>query len=149
MNNFTTKTYEMKRDILNFSKKISTGLDKPTTKFISDMIYGIEKSNSILFSEIARALQEDIKLKNTIERLCDNCNFLSDKSISIIKDNYFELSLRQLPDDEIILIEDESDVNKEHSNKLEDLCTVRDASSKQEKYVNGYHVCEIVALSKN
>ena len=149
MDNFTTNTYEMKRDILNFSKKISTGLDKPTTKFISDMIYGIEKSNSILFSEIARALQEDIKLKNTIERLCDNCNFLSDKSISIIKDNYFKLSLKQLPDDEIILIEDDSDINKEHSNKLEDLCTVRDASSKQEKYVNGYHVCEIVALSKN
>lgn len=149
MNNFTTNTYEMKRDILKFSKKISTGLDKPTTKFISDMIYGIEKSNSILFSEIARALQEDIKLKNTIERLCDNCKFLSDKSVSIIKDNYFKLSLKQLPDDEIILIEDDSDVNKEHSNKLEDLCIVRDASSKQEKYVNGYHVCEIVALSKN
>ena len=149
MNNFTTNTYEMKRDIFKFSKKISAGLDKPTTKFISDMIYGIEKSNSILFSEIARALQEDIKLKNTIERLCDNCKFLSDKSVSIIKDNYFKLSLKQLPDDEIILIEDDSDVNKEHSNKLEDLCTVRDASSKQEKYVNGYHVCEIVALSKN
>ena len=149
MNNFTTNTYEMKRDILNFSKKISNGLDKPTTKFISDMIYGIEKSNSILFSEIARTLKEDIKLKNTIERLCDNCNALSDEKINTIKDNYFDIALKQLPDDKIILIEDDSDVNKEYSNKLEDLCTVRDASSKQEKYVNGYHVCEIVALSKN
>ena len=149
MNNFTTKTYEMKRDILNFSKKITNGLDKPTTKFISEMIYGIEKSNSVLISEIARSLKENIKLKNTIERLCDNCNTLSDKEVSIINNNYLDIALKQLPDDEIILIEDDSDVNKEYSYKLEDLCTVRDASSKQEKYVNGYHVCELVGLSKN
>ena len=149
MNNFTTNTYEMKREILNFSKKITNGLDKPTTKFVSEMIYGIEKSNSILFSNIARALKERSKLKNTIERLCDNCNNLSKKELNIIKGNYFNMALKQLPDDEIILIEDDSDVNKEYSNKLEDLCTVRDASSKQEKYVNGYHVCEIVGLSKN
>ncbi len=149
MNNFTTNTYEMKRDILNFSKKITDRLDKPTTKFISEMLYGIEKSNSILFSEIARTLKEKIKLKNTIERLCDNCNTLSNEELNIMKENYFNIALKQLPDDEIILIEDDSDVNKEYSNKLEDLCTVRDASSKQEKYVNGYHVCEIVGLSKN
>lgn len=149
MNNFTTNTYEMKRDILNFSKKITEGLDKPTTKFVSEMIYGIEKSNSILFSEIARALKENIKLKNTIERLCDNCNALSNEELKIIKENYFNIALKQLPDEEIILIEDDSDVNKEYSNKLEDLCTIRDASSKEEKYVNGYHVCEIVGLSKN
>lgn len=149
MNNFTTNTYEMKRDILNFSKKITEGLDKPTTKFVSEMIYGIEKSNSILFSEIARTLKENIKLKNTIERLCDNCNALSNEELKIIKENYFNIALKQLPDEEIILIEDDSDVNKEYSNKLEDLCTIRDASSKEEKYVNGYHVCEIVGLSKN
>ena len=149
MNNFTTNTYEMKRDILNFSKKITNGLDKPTTKFISEMIYGIEKSNGILISEIARALNEKIRLKNVIERLCDNCNTLSDEEINIIKNNYFDMALKQLPDDEIILIEDDSDVNKEYGNKLEDLCTVRDASSKQEKYVNGYHVCELVGLSKS
>lgn len=97
------------------------------------MLYGIEKSNSILFSEIARALKERIKLKNTIERLCDNCNALSNEELNIIKENYFNIALKQLPDDEIILIEDDSDINKEYSSKLEDLCTVRDASSKQEK----------------
>ena len=139
----------MKSDILKFSEKITEGLDKTTTKFVSEMIYGIERSNSILFSEIARALKERIKLKNTIERLCNNCNESSDEELNIIKENYFNIALKQLSDDEIILIEDDSDVNKEYSNKLEDLCTVRDASSKQEKYVNGYHVCEIVGLSKN
>ncbi len=149
MNNFTTNTYEMKRDILNFSKKISEGLCKPDKKFIADMLYGIEKSGSILFSDIARALNEDNKLKNTIERLCDRCNCLLDESIEKIKENYLNEAIKQLPDDEVILIEDDSDVNKEYSRKLEDLCTVKDASSKEDRYVNGYHVCEVVGLTKN
>lgn len=149
MNNYTTECYEVKREILKFSNKRSDNLDKPTKKFISDMIYGIEKNESILFSNIARALNEDIKLKNTIERLCDNCNKLSDDKINIIKDNYFKEALKQLSDNEIVLIEDDSDINKEYSKKLEDLCTVRDASQQKETYVNGYHVCEIVGLSKN
>ena len=149
MNNFTTNTYEKKRDILNFSEKISKGLKKPKIKFISDMIYGIEKSKSVLISNISRALKEKIKLKNVEERLCDNCNNLTDDEINTIKSNYTELAIKELPDDEIIIIEDDSDVNKECSKKMEDLCTVRDASSKEEKYVNGYHVCEIVSLTKN
>ena len=149
MNNYTMKTYEMKREILKFSKKITDGLDKPTTKFVTDMIYGIEKSNSVLISEIARALNEKIKPKNTIERLCDNCNTMTLQENKILKDNYMNIALKQLPDEEIILIEDDSDVNKEHSSKLEDLCIVRDASKQKETYVNGYHVCEIVGLSKN
>lgn len=149
MNNFTTNTYEVKRDILNFSKKISEGLCKPDKKFIADMLYGIEKSGSILFSDIARALNEENKLKNTIERLCDRCNYLSDESIKKIKENYLNEAIKQLPDDEVILIEDDSDVNKEYSRKLEDLCTVKDASSKEDRYVNGYHVCEVVGLTKN
>ena len=34
MNNFTTNTYEMKREIVNFSKKISLGLNKPTWTYV-------------------------------------------------------------------------------------------------------------------
>ena len=134
---------------MNFSKKISKGLSKSKEKFVSDMIYGIEKSGSILFSNVARALDEPIKLKNAIERLCDNCNSLSETEFKTIKDNYMDIAISKLPDDEIILIEDDSDVNKEYSKKLEDLCTVRDASCQKETYVNGYHVCEVVGLSKN
>ena len=149
MNNFTTNTYEVKRDIFNFSEKISDGLYKPDKKFVTDILYGIEKSGSILFSDIVRALNEDNKLKNTVERLCDRCNNLSDESIEKIKENYLNEAIKHLPNDEVILIEDDSDVNKEYSKKLEDLCTVRDASSKEDRYVNGYHICEVVGLTKN
>ena len=37
MNNYTMDLYEMKREIVNFSKKISAGLNKTTEKFIMDM----------------------------------------------------------------------------------------------------------------
>lgn len=63
MYNFTTNTYEMKRKILNFSKKISEGLNNPTTKFVMDMQYGLAKGGSCLISNIARSLDEDIKYK--------------------------------------------------------------------------------------
>ncbi|MBR3898595.1 MAG: hypothetical protein IKJ43_04895, partial [Bacilli bacterium] len=38
MNYFTTDLYETKREILKVSKKVSSGLDKPKAKFLSDMI---------------------------------------------------------------------------------------------------------------
>ena len=39
MDNFTINNYEMKRDIINFSKKICAGASKPESKFTMDMIY--------------------------------------------------------------------------------------------------------------
>ena len=55
MNNFTMNTYELKRDLLNFSKKICEGVNHPTSKFVMDMQFGLAKSGSCLVSEIARA----------------------------------------------------------------------------------------------
>ena len=69
MNNYTTEIAQIKRDILNFSNKMSNNLTKPTKKFVMDSLYGIAKSKSCLISNIARALKEDVKLKYVIERL--------------------------------------------------------------------------------
>ena len=69
MCNFTMNSYEMKRDILNFSKKVSEGVNKSTSKFVMDMQFGLAKSGSCLISEISRSLNEDIKLNYTIEKI--------------------------------------------------------------------------------
>ena len=53
MNNCTMNSYEMKRDILNFSKKISERVNKSTLKFIMDMQFGLAKSDSCLISWIS------------------------------------------------------------------------------------------------
>ena len=149
MNNFTTNTYEMKREIVNFSKKISLGLNKPTSKFVLDMQYGLSKGGSCLISEIARSLDEDIKLNYTIERLCDNLSNLYEEEKETIWNNYIKEVSKVLDKDDAIVLFDDSDINKEYSKKLEDLDKVIDGSSKDKKIVNGYHVCEATALTKN
>lgn len=145
MNNFTTNTYEMKRDIVNFSKKLCKNSDKPETKFVTDMIYGISKSKDVLLSSIAEALNEDTKKAYTINRLSDN--LVSDLSASI-DDNYNNLVMDALGDTPVFLVDD-SDIVKPLGEKFEDIGIVRDGSSRKKSYEKGYHHTEIVGLTKN
>ena len=69
---FTTNTYQLKREIVNFSKKICKNSNKPTSKFVTDMLYGISKSKDIILSSISEALDENISKINTIDRLSNN-----------------------------------------------------------------------------
>ena len=149
MNYFTMNTYEMKREIFNFTQKITNKLNKSTSKFVLDMQYGLAKGGSCLISEIARALDEDIKLGYTIERLCDNLVKLYPEEKDQIWSNYLEEVKRNINQENIIALFDDSDINKEYSKKLEDLDRVIDASSQDKKIVNGYHVCEATILTKN
>ena len=149
MNNYTMNAYEVKRDLLNFSKKISQDVNQPTTKFIMDMQFGLAKSGSCLISEIARSLNENIKLNYTIERLCDNLSNLYDDESNIIWSNYLKEVKRNVDLDNHIVLFDDSDINKEYSRKLEDLDRVIDASSQDKRIVNGYHVCEATILTRN
>lgn len=148
MINYTTDCYEIKREILNFSNKIAVGLNKRKGKFISDMQYGLSKSKSCLISEISRSLSEDIKLKNTIERLCDNLQLLSIEEKEMIKENYLNAIKDYFPDEPIDIFDD-SDIAKRYGKKFEDLDRVIDASDIDKKVVNGYHVCEAVILGKH
>ena len=149
MNNFTTNTYEMKREILNFSKKIFEGTSKPVSKFVMDMQYGLAKSGSCLISNIARSLEEDIKLNYTIERLCDNLSKMNSEDKEKIWKNYLNEVKKNVLEEDNVALFDDSDINKEYSKKLEDLDRVIDASSQDKKIVNGYHKCEATILTKN
>lgn len=145
MNYFTSNTYEMKREILNFSEKVSKGLTKSENKFIKDILYGIAASKSCLISEISRSLKEDIKLKNTIERLCDNLNVFSDRDVII--NNYVE-TLGDMFGEEPVALFDDSDISKIYGKKFEDLDDIIDASSLDKKMTKGYHICEAVLLTE-
>ena len=148
MNNFTINTYEMKREIEKFSKKVTENLDKVSKKFTMDMQYGMSKSKSCLISEISRALDEKINLKNTIERLCDNLVRLTEEQRNKIKNNYYK-EIKKYFGEEPVAIFDDSDISKRYGKKFEDLDKVIDASSSNKETVNGYHVCEAVILGKN
>lgn len=149
MNNFTTNTYEMKREILNFSKKVSDGINKSTSKFVMDMQYGLAKGGSVLISNIARSLDENIKLNYTIDRLCDNLANLYQDEKEMIWNNYLNEVSKKIEKENAVVLFDDSDINKKYSKKLEDLDRIIDASSQDKKIVNGYHVCEATVLTKN
>lgn len=85
MNNYTKETYQTKRDILTFSKKMAKGTRKPVLKFTQDMIYGILARKNCYLSEIARSLNEKAKLSNTIDKLSSNLMNLNKEEISKIK----------------------------------------------------------------
>ena len=145
MSNFTTNTYEMKREILNFSEKIAKKLSKSEKKFIQDIEYGIAASGSCLISDISRSLNEDIKLKNTIERLCDNLNSFDDTET--LYNNYIE-EIGNIYGKEPVVLFDDSDISKVYGKKFEDLDDVIDASSQDKKVTKGYHVCEATILTE-
>ena len=145
MNNFTTNTFQMKREIINFSKKISKNSSKPETKFVMDMIYGISKSKDVLLSSISEALNEKTKKAYVIDRLSNNLSCDLDNNID---KNYCNTVIDSFGENPVFIIDD-SDIIKPLGSQFEDLGIVRDGSSKNKTYEKGYHVTEIVGLTKN
>lgn len=145
MSNSTTETYQAKREILTYAKKLSEGANLTQQKFISDMIYGMIASESVLLSDISDSLKEPIKKKNVIERLSNNLQ----KPLSVtIHENYIKNVTSEIPTDPVILLDD-SDIIKPKGKKFESLGYVRDGSSSEGKRDKGYWVAEAVALSKD
>lgn len=145
MSNSTTNTYQMKRDILNYSKKISKGCTRNRQKFSADMIYGLLAAKSCVLSEIAHELQEPIRKKNTIDRLSRQLSEGIDKQTDA---NYNRIIKKCLPEAPLVFVDD-SEVIKPYGHKFEALGIVRDGSSKEKKHEKGYHVTEVTALTRN
>ncbi len=142
MINYNTLNSNLKRGILKFSEKISKGLSRPAFKFVSQMIYGILTCQNCHLSKIARALNEDIGLKKTIDRLSRNLSsFEGGKKLF---ENYVS-KIKSMFTDRTILLIDGSDITKPCSPKMECISRVRDGSTGE--YGNGYHTLGVVALT--
>ena len=143
---FTSNTYQMKRQILNFSNKISRNLPKPERKFIADMNYGMLASNSCVLTDIADHLHEDSRKINTVDRLSKHLTKGTHKNAL---HSYLTLIKKWCPDQPVIHIDD-SDVVKPDGYKFESLGWVRDGSEStatKNVYKKGYHVTEATALT--
>lgn len=152
MNYYTTNLYETKREIVIFSEKLTSGLSKPTRKFIMDMLYGIASSQNMTLTDIARSLHEKAKLENVVDRLSKHLAGMDDKELEILRDNYNKMVIRNIednPDRDILVLLDDSEIVKKYGRKFEDLCKVRDASSLKNDIFPGYHVCEATLVTKN
>ncbi len=148
MVNFTSNTYQMKREILTFSNKISKSLSKTDRKFTADMTYGILASESCLLTDIVDTLHEKTKKVNAVERLTRHLNKGTSAKASR---SYLSLIKKWVPSEPVIHIDD-SDVVKPDGYKFEALGIVRDGSKStntKSVYEKGYHVTEACAIINN
>jgi hypothetical protein len=144
MFNYNTLGHNIKRGIVNFCGKLSKNFNRPAQKFIADMVYGLIASKSCYLTEIARSLNEEIKLDKTVERL--SRNLMTFDGEEELKENYFN-SIKCNFDNETVLIFDDSDISKPYSEKLEGICRVKDGSTGE--ITDGYWTAGVNALTSN
>jgi len=134
----------LKAQLTKFSLQLCAGLSRPLAKFVSQMLFGIQSSQDVKLSNIARALQEDITLIRTEKRLSRNL-----KSTELEKE--LTLQLVKMGSTRIqsntVLALDLSDIRKEYAQKMENLATVRDGSTGE--LHQGYWLCDVTAAEVN
>lgn len=142
----TKNVYTLKRDIVTFSKQISTGLPNSQQKFAADMTYGILASKSCLLTDLADSLHEPSKKINLVDRLSRHLAHGIPKSAL---QAYLTQIKKWCPKNPVVHIDD-SDIIKPQGRCFEALGIVRDGSrSTKDKsvYETGYHVTEATVLT--
>ena len=129
----------LREQIGKFSGDVSVGLGKVAERFVTEMIYGIQASQSVMLTEIARRLEEAISIKKTEERLSRN---LQRKELEpTVQNNISKLAAPRINPETLIII-DPSDIKKKYAEKMEYLGTVRDGS--ENKLTQGYWTLHVV-----
>jgi hypothetical protein len=62
----------LKAQLTKFSSELCAGLSKPLEKFVRQMLFGIQASQDVKLSNIARSLKEALPLIKTEDRLSRN-----------------------------------------------------------------------------
>ena len=148
MLNSTSNTYTLKREILNFTNKISKKLSKPDRKFTADITYGMLASGSCLLTDVVDQLHETSGKVNSVERLTRHLN----KGTPVKALSAYLFAIRKwIPDEPVIHIDD-SDIVKPDGYKFEALGIVRDGSKSTDTkniYEKGYHVTEACVMTQS
>lgn len=82
-----------------------------------DMLYGLSKNQSVMLSDISRALDENIKLNYTIDRLSKNLEKINDEELEIIRNNYNRAVLNEIDEESLVLLDD-SEIIKKYGKNL-------------------------------
>ena len=118
------------------------GLHRREQKLVTEVLYGVASSKSCLLTEISRALDEDITIKKTVDRLSRGLQEFAGQTI--VQENYLKQVDRHIDQTTVYPI-DESDLAKPYSVAMEALHEVHDGSTN--KIVPGYMTLEIAALT--
>ena len=132
--------HQLRQQIHQFSASLTKNLSKPKARFVQQMIYGLQASKDVKLSEIGRAIEEDISLKKTVERLSHH---LQEESLrEHLQHAIMGQAARRVQRDTLLII-DPSDIQKPYAEKMPYLATVRDGSTGE--LVDGYWTGHIIA----
>jgi len=129
----------LRDQIVQFSGELSSGLCKPARRFVAEALYGIQAGQSVLLSEIGRALNEPIRLKKTETRLSNELGRVS------LADHLLENLLRKGSGrirKDTLLVLDPSDIAKPYARGMEYLSRVRDGSTGE--LTSGYWTLKVI-----
>jgi hypothetical protein len=117
--------HNLRGRIGRFSGDLSKGLCLAAQRFVSEMVYGIQASESVLLTEVGRTLEEDIALRKTEYRLCRNLQ--RPELEDTLQENLLGIASPRVGKDTLLIV-DPSDISKKYAKKMEHLATVRDGS---------------------
>jgi hypothetical protein len=134
----------LKAQLTKFSSELCQGLSQPLEKFVGQMLFGIQASQDVKLSNIARSLKEEISLIKTEDRLSRN---LRAGELEIELTWQLAKMASQRITGGTVLCLDLSDIRKEYAKKMEYLATVRDGSTGEMH--PGYWLCDITGAEMN
>lgn len=124
--NATRVARKLRVRIGRFSGDVSRGLCKAARRFVGEMVYGMQASQSVLLTEIGRTLEEGIPLRKTQWRLSRNLQ--REDLEATVGANVLRQGAGRIGADTLLVI-DVSDLSKKYAKKMEFLATVRDGSA--------------------
>jgi hypothetical protein len=134
----------LKAQLTKFSSELCAGLSRPIEKFVNQMLFGIQASQDVKLSNIARSLKEDIPLIKTEDRLSRN---LKTAELEIELTSQLARMASQRVSANTVLCLDLSDIRKEYAKKMEYLAPVHDGSTGEVHA--GYWLCDVTGAEVN
>jgi hypothetical protein len=137
--NATKVARKLRRRIGRFSGDLSKGLCKAARRFVGEMVYGIQASESVVLTEIGRTLEERVPLRKTQWRLSRNLQ--REELEPTLGENVLHQGAGRIGADTLLVI-DLSDLSKKYAKKMEFLATVHDGSAQDLAW--GYWTLQVI-----
>ncbi len=134
----------LKAQLTKFSSELCEGLRRPLGKFVDQMLFGIQASQDVKLSNIARSLKEEIALIKTEDRLSRNLG--AAELATELSPQLAKMASRRITADTVLCL-DLSDIRQEYAKRMEYLATVHDGSTG--KMHAGYWLCDITRTTVN
>ena len=139
MNN-TRTALKIREQLLRFLGIFSPHFSRPGVKFIGEIVYGLSSGGNVKLSCIGRALDEDIPLGKTENRL--SRNLAEEGMAGTVLRIIAEEAAKHIRQDSFIAI-DPTDIRKYYAEKMQYLACVRDGDTGE--IGKGFHCCAAVA----